>query len=353
MDPATGALSQRALFPNAANPSWLALDASRKHLYAANETAVFEGAQSGSVSAYSIDESNGNLTLLNTVSSEGAEPAHLSVHPSGGHVLVANYAGGTVAVLPVRPNGELGAATDVKRDQGAVASSRAASAPPGSFAISGHDRPHAHMVQADPSGSFVLASDLGLDRILIWKFDAATGRLSANSPPYVPLPAGDGPRHFAFHPNGRWMYSLQEESSTLVLFDYDVRNGNLKARQTVSTLPKGFAGTDFTSEILIAADGRFIYAANRLHDSIAWFSIDRIGALTLAGEEWTRGDYPRSFTIDPTGNFLYSCNQRSDAITTFRVNRETGSLSFTGQYTAVGTPAILVFVDRIMSKNSD
>lgn len=353
MDPATGALSQRALFPNAASPSWLALDASRKHLYAANETAVFEGAQSGSVSAYSIDESNGNLTLLNTVSSEGAEPAHLSVHPSGRHVLVANYAGGTVAVLPVRPNGELGAATDVKRDHGAVASSRAASAPPGSFAISGHDRPHAHMVQADPSGSFVLASDLGLDRILIWKFDAATGRLSANSPPYVPLPAGDGPRHFAFHPNGRWMYSLQEESSTLVLFDYDVRNGNLKARQTVSTLPKGFAGTDFTSEILIAADGRFIYAANRLHDSIAWFSIDRIGALTLAGEEWTRGDYPRSFTIDPTGNFLYSCNQRSDAITTFRVNRETGSLSFTGQYTAVGTPAILVFVDRITSKNSD
>ena len=353
MDPASGALSQRALFPNAANPAWLALDASRKHLYAANETAVFEGAQSGSVSAYSIDESNGNLTLLNTVSSKGAGPAHLSVHPSGRHVLVANYGGGTVAVLPVRPNGELGAATDVKRDQGAVASSRAASAPPGSFAISGHDRPHAHMVQADPSGSFVLASDLGLDRILIWKFDAATGRLSANSPPYVPLPAGDGPRHFAFHPNGRWMYSLQEESSTLVLFDYDVRNGNLKARQTVSTLPKGFAGTDFTSEILIAADGRFIYAANRLHDSIAWFSIDSAGALTLAGEEWTRGDYPRSFTIDPTGNFLYSCNQRSDAITTFRINRETGSLSFTGQYTAVGTPAILVFADRVTSKNSD
>jgi 6-phosphogluconolactonase (cycloisomerase 2 family) len=353
MDPATGALSQRALFPNGANPSCLALDASRKHLYAANETAVFEGTQSGSVSAYSIDESNGHLTLLNTVSSEGAGPAHLSVHPSGRHVLVANYGGGTVAVLPVRPNGELGAATDVKRDQGAIVSSRAASAPPGSFAISGHDRPHAHMVQADPSGSFVLASDLGLDRILIWKFDAATGRLSANSPPYVPLPAGDGPRHFAFHPNGRWMYSLQEESSTLVLFDYDVRNGKLKARQTVSTLPKGFAGTDFTSEILIAADGRFIYAANRLHDSIAWFSIDSTGALTLAGEEWTRGDYPRSFTIDPTGNFLYSCNQRSDAITTFRVNRETGSLSFTGQYTAVGTPAILVFVDRVTSENSD
>jgi 6-phosphogluconolactonase (cycloisomerase 2 family) len=344
MDPATGALSQRALFPNGANPSWLALDASRKHLYAANETAVFEGAPSGSVSAYSIEEPSGRLTLLNTVRSEGAGPAHLSVHPSGRHVLVANYAGGTVAVLPIRPNGELGTATDVKHDQGAVGPVHAASAPPGSFAISGHDRPHAHMVLADPSGNFVLATDLGLDRFLIWKFDATTGKLSANSPAYVPLPAGDGPRHFAFHPNGRWMYSLQEESSTLILFDYDAGNGTLKARQTVSTLPKGFAGTNFTSEILITKDGRFIYVANRLHDSIAWFSIDSTGALTLAGEEWTRGDYPRSFTIDPTGNFLYSCNQRSDAIATFRVNRETGKLSFTGQYTPVGTPAIVVFI---------
>jgi 6-phosphogluconolactonase (cycloisomerase 2 family) len=347
MDPATGALTQRALVPNGANPSCLALGASRRHLYAANETAVFEGAQSGSVSAYSIDESSGRLTLLNTVGSEGAGPAHLSVHPSGRHVLVANYAGGTVAVLPVQPNGGLGAATDVQRDQGALGSSHAASAPPGSFAISGHDRPHAHMVQSDPSGRFVLSSDLGLDRILIWKFDAATGKLSPNDPPYVPLPAGDGPRHFAFHPNGRWMYSLQEEASTLVLFDYDAGSGSLKTRQTVSTLPKGFAGTDFTSEILIAPGGRTIYAANRLHDSIAWFSIDPNGALTPGGEEWTRGDYPRSFTIDPTGNFLYSCNQRSDAITTFRVNRKTGGLSFTGQYTAVGTPSILVFVDRV------
>lgn len=344
MDPATGALSQRALFPNGANPSWLALHPSRKHLYAANETAVFEGAPSGSVSAYSIDEPDGRLTLLNTVSSEGAGPAHLSVHPSGRHVLVANYAGGTVAVLPIRPNGALGPATDVKQDHGTVGPARASSAPPGSFAISGHDRPHAHMVQADPSGNFVLATDLGLDRFLIWKFDSATGKLSAHSPAGVPLPAGDGPRHFAFHPNGRWMYSLQEESSTLVLFDYDAANGSLTARHTVSTLPKGFAGTNFTSEILVTKDGRFIYVANRLHDTIAWFSIDSSGVPALIGEEWTRGDYPRSFTIDPTGNFLYSCNQRSDAIAVFRVNRETGKLSFTGQYTAVGTPAILVFI---------
>jgi 6-phosphogluconolactonase len=337
MDPETGALSPRAVFQNPANPSWLAFDPTRTHLYAANETA------DGSVGAYSIDATNGHLTLLNTVSSQGAGPAHLSVHPSGKYVLVANYAGGTVAVLPILSHGELGPATDVKHDQGPVGPPHAASAPPGSFAISGHDSVHAHMIQSDPSGQFVLAADLALDRILIWKFDAAGGTLSANDPLWVALPPGDGPRHFAFHPNGRWLYSLQEEASTLVTFDYDAVRGRLTPKQTVSSLPKGFAGTNFTSEVRVSADARFVYAANRLHDTIAWFSISAAGSLTFAGEEWTRGDYPRSFTIDPTGSFLYTCNQRSDAIATFRVDRKTGALRFTGQYTPVGTPAIIVF----------
>ena len=344
MDPSTGALSQRELFPNGSNPSCLALDPSRTHLYAANETTTFQGANSGSVSAFSIDRSNGHLTLLNEVSSQGAGPCHLSVHPSGRYVLVANYAGGTVAVLPIRPDGALGPASDVKPGQGTVNRTRAASAPAGSFAMSGHDRPHAHMIQADPSGEFVLASDLGLDQIFIWKFDAKKGALSANNPASAPLPPGDGPRHFAFHPNGRWFYSLQEEASTLVTFDYDGRSGRLTAKQTVSSLPKGFSGTNYTSEVMVSADGKFVYAANRLHDSIAWFSIGQAGTLTFAGEEWTRGDYPRTFTIDPAGNFLYSCNQRGDAITTFRINRETGNLTFTGQYTPVGTPSIVVFL---------
>jgi 6-phosphogluconolactonase (cycloisomerase 2 family) len=200
------------------------------------------------------------------------------------------------------------------------------------------------MIQSDPSGKFVLATDLALDQIFIWKFDLQAGKLSANTPPSVSVPPGDGPRHFAFHPNGRWMYSLQEESSTISVFDYDAANGRLSSKQMLSTLPKGFAGTDFTSEIAVSADGKFVYAANRLHDSIAWFSVGASGTLTLVGEEWTRGDYPRSFTIDPTSNFLYSCNQRSDAIATFRVNRQTGALTFTGQYTHVGTPAIVVFL---------
>jgi 6-phosphogluconolactonase (cycloisomerase 2 family) len=340
MNGATGALSQRDLTVDNSNPSWLALNKSRTRLYAANELPNL----SASVSAFSVDRSNGRLKLLNTVSSEGAGPAHCSVHPSGKFVFVANYAGGTIAVLPVDSDGKLGKAIDVKADEGQAGSAHATNPPPGSFAISGHDRPHAHMIESDPSGRFVLSTDLGLDRIYIWKFDTSSGKLFPNDPPFVSLPSGDGPRHFAFHPNGRFLYSLQEESSTLVTFDYDGANGTLKAKQTLSTLPKGFAGTNFTSEIVISPDARFVYAANRLHDSIAFFSIGASGTLTYVGEEWTRGDYPRSFSIDPTGRFLYSCNQRSDAITCFRINRASGRLTFTGQYRAVGTPAIIVFL---------
>src|SRR5438270_1470594 len=221
VNPANGSLSEREITPNGLNPSCLALDPSQTHLYTANEISTFEGGDTGSVSAYSIDRSSGHLRPLNTVSSQGAGPAHLSVHPSGKYVLVANYAGGTVAVIPIRPDGSLGPATDVKKHQGEVSRGRTPNAPGGSFALSGHDRPHAHMIQSDPSGNFVLATDLGLDRIFVWKFDAEKGKLIPNTPPSVSLPPGDGPRHFAFHPNRRWMYSLQEASSTLVLFDYE------------------------------------------------------------------------------------------------------------------------------------
>jgi 6-phosphogluconolactonase len=342
MDPATGVLTQRDVVKTVANPSWLALDRTRTHLYSANEVAAEAGA--GTVSAYSVDRATGRLTLLNSVSSEGAGPAHMSIHPAGKHALVANYGGGTVAVLPIQPDGQLGKATDVKRHQGTTGPARASSAPAGSFAISGHDRPHAHMIESDASGRFVFAADLGLDQIFAWKFDDTTGTLTPNDPPSVALPPGDGPRHFAFHPKGRWFYALQEEASTVVAFDYDAANGRLSAKQTISTLPRGFAGTTFTSELVVSPDARFVYVANRLHDSIAWFSIGGDGTLTWAGEEWTRGDYPRSFTIDPTGRFLFSCNQRSDAVACFRVDAKAGRLTFTGQYTPVGSPAHLVFL---------
>ncbi len=337
MDPQSGMLTQREVFKDDTNPSWLALDKTRTHLYAANETG------GGAVSAFSIDSASGELTLLNRVSSGGAGPAHLSLHPSGKYVLVANYAGGTVAVLPIREDGRVSEPVDVHKDTGTVGSLKAASAPPGSFAISGHDKPHAHMIEADPMGHFVLAADLGLDEIAIYKFDSASGTMTPNTPPSFKLPSGDGPRHFAFHTNRHWFYTLQEESSTLVLCDYDSARGVLKERQKISTLPKDFVGTNFTSEIALSADGRFVYVANRLHNSIAWFAVGHDGTLTWMGEEWTRGDYPRSFTIDPSGSFVYVCNQRSDAIACFKRDKKLGMLEFTGQYTAVGTPAIVRF----------
>jgi 6-phosphogluconolactonase (cycloisomerase 2 family) len=344
MNPDTGALTEHAVFPNPDNPSCLALNASGTRIYSANETATYKGASSGSVSAYEIERPGGRLKLINTVASEGAGPCHLSLHQSGNWLFVANYHGGTSAVLPIGANGELRAASDVKRHAGVLGPGRAAGAPPGSFAWSGHDSAHSHMILPDPAGRFVLAADLGLDQILIWKFDAAAGKLIANEPPSVAVTPGDGPRHFAFHPSGRVLYSLQEEGSTLVTFDYDGVRGHLKAKQTISSLPSGFAGTNYTSEIAVSPDARFVYAANRLHDTIAWFSIAADGTLRFAGEEPTRGDYPRFFTFDPSGRFVYCCNQRADAIVSFRVNRKTGALMHTGQYTPVGTPSFLAFL---------
>jgi len=157
------------------------------------------------------------------------------------------------------------------------------------------------------------------------------------------LPAGDGPRHFHFHPNGKWFYSIQEEGSTIVLFDFDSASGKLKARQTISTLPPGFAGSNFCSEILLSGDGKFVYAGNRLHDSIGIFAVGEDGSLSYVGEEWTRGNYPRSFNFGPSGDFLYCCNQRGDNIAVFKVDRASGGLNFTGHYVGVGNPSIIVF----------
>ncbi|MBL4884908.1 MAG: lactonase family protein, partial [Planctomycetaceae bacterium] len=280
-----------------------------------------------------------------TVHSGGAGPTYASIHPSGRFLLVANYFGGSVSVFPILPDGRLGQASDVKTDVGKIGPTVATNAPVGSFAFSGHDRTHAHMIQSDPSGRFVLHVDLGLDKIFVWKFNDKTGTLTANNPPSISLPAGDGPRHFHFHPNGRWFYSIQEEGSNLVLFDYDAKKGLLSARQTISTLPPGFTGSNFCSEILVSADGKFVYAGNRLHDSIGIFSVGPDGKLTYVTEEWTRGNYPRSFSFDPTGQFLYCCNQRADSVAVFEVNHKTGGLRFTNHYAPVGNPSHLVFVD--------
>jgi len=341
----TGVMTPAGIHEIGTSPSCLALNATGTRLYSSNETDRVGVNKDGTVSAFSIDRVDGHLVLLNTVSSGGAGPTYVSVHPSGRFLLVANYFGGSVAVLPIMLDGRLGNATDIKNDAGKIGPTRATSAPPGSFAFSGHDRTHAHMIQADPSGRFVLHVDLGLDQIFIWKFNDQKGELTPNELPSVSLPPGDGPRHFHFHPNGRWLYSIQEEGSTIVLFDYDTSVGRLVLRQMVSTLPVGFAGSNFCSEILVSNDGQFVYAGNRLHDSISFFSVGPNGDLNFIGEEWTRGNYPRSFNFDPSGRYLYCCNQRCDNITIFQVNRKTGSLKFTGHYTPVGNPSSIVFLD--------
>ncbi len=345
VDRRTGALTPAGVHQMGTSPSCLAVNAAGTRLYSANETDRAGDGKEGTVTAFAVNRADGTLEPLNTIRSGGAGPTYVSLHPSGRWLLVANYFGGSVAVLPVLPDGRLGAAADVKTDAGPVGPTKAKNAPPGSFAVSGHDRPHAHMIQADPAGRFVLHADLALDRIFVWRFDAEKGTLTPNDPPSVALPPGDGPRHFHFHPNGRWLYSVQEEGSTVVLFDYDAATGRLTARQTVSTLPPGFAGSNFCSEILVSADGRFVYAGNRLHDTVAVFAVGPTGGLTYVGEEWTRGSYPRSFAFDPSGGFLYCCNQRGDNVAAFRVDRTTGRLVFTGQYAPVGNPSHVVFID--------
>jgi 6-phosphogluconolactonase len=341
----TGAMKPAGIFELGASPSCLAVSESGSHLYSANETDRIGSGAEGTVSAYRINRQDGSLTIQNTVRSGGAGPTYVSLHPSGKFLLVANYFGGSVSVLPVHDDGSLGEPTDVKADQGEIGPTRATNAPPGSFAFSGHDRTHAHMIQSDPSGRFVIHVDLGLDRIFVWQFDTENGMLSPAGQHAVALPPGDGPRHFHFHPNGRWFYSIQEEGSTIVLFDYDGATGTLTERQTISTLPPGYEGSNFCSEILVSADGKFVYAGNRLHDSIGIFAVQDDGTLKYVADEWTRGNYPRSFTLSPSGDFLYCCNQRADHVTVFKVDRIHGMLQFTGQFVAVGNPSIVTFVE--------
>jgi len=345
VDRKTGAMKEAGTYDLGTSPSCLVINEAGDRLYSANETDRTGENKEGSVSAFKIDRSTGKLEMLNTVRAGGAGPTYVSIHPSGNFLLVANYFGGSVAVFPILADGKLGEASDIQNDSGKLGPTKAVHAPPGSFAFSGHDRTHAHMIQADPSGKFVLHVDLGLDKIFVWKFDAQKGKLIPNEPHAITLPAGDGPRHFHFHPNGKWFYSIQEEGSTIVLFDYDAEKGTLTERQTLSSLPEGYAGSNFCSEILVSADGKHVYAGNRLHDSIGIFRIGADGKLSFVADEWTRGNYPRSFTFDPTGKFLYCCNQRADNVAVFRVDTTTGALQFTGHFAPVGNPSIVVFLD--------
>jgi len=327
MDQASGALEFGSKMTGVANPSFLALDPGRRFLYAVNELKTFEGKATGTVSAFSVDSETGELGFLNRKLTQGTDPCYVVVDKTGRHVLVANYMSGSVCVLPVQEDGSLGEATDFIQHHGS------------SIDPERQEGPHAHSVVLDDVNRSAFVPDLGLDKIMIYRFDSIRGKLEPDDEPWVKVRAGAGPRHFAFHPDGRYAYLINELDSTLVAFAYDEENGTLREIQTVLTLPRDFVGASTCADVHVSPSGRFVYGSNRGHNSIAIFRIDqRTGELTYVGHESTRGETPRNFAIDPTGRFLLAANQDTDTIVTFRVDQQTGRLSPTGYVTKVPTP---------------
>jgi 6-phosphogluconolactonase (cycloisomerase 2 family) len=348
--------------PSTASPSTIAIDPTGTHLYAGNEYGP-----PGAVSAYSINRLTGDLTFLNGQAAVGA-PAYVGVDQRGKYLFSAEYSGAYFEVFPILPNGSLGSVVFQQHDLDNVGPKKATNAPPGSFAISAHEGPngHPHQMQTDPSNQWVVGADAAQDRIYVWKLNAGAippaSLLTPAATPFANVPPGDGPRHFAFHPNGAWMYSIQEEASTIMFWHFDPKTGALTQEQIIQSVPPGFAGTNFTSEIRVSADGNFVYGANRTSDTIGVFSVGRDGRLTQVSYASTLGDYPRIFTIDPSGRFIVVGNQRADNVTTFSVNpgqgqgddqgnddqgnpgRGPGSLKFTGNYTPVGSPSGMAFL---------
>ncbi len=341
VDRTSGALLQVQVVDDTRNPSWLAVNPSGTHLYAVSEVDTYQGARSGAVVSYAIDPGSFELRRVGAIASGGTGPTYVSVHPTGKYVFVANY-GGSVAVFPVGADGTLGDATDVRPSVGPRHHPHAIDDPPGQFAVSDHEGPHVHMVASDPTGQFVIANDAGLDLTLIWRLDMQAGRLMPSEMPVVEAPSGSAPRHFAFHPNGRFFYNLYEHDAKVAVYDYDAARGAMRLKQSVSTLPPKFAGSNLAAEILVSPDGRFVYVSNRLHSTLAVFAVAEDGQLKFSSESWVHADYPRSAAIDPGGDIIFSCNQKGDSITSFRVNPASGALAFTGRFEPVGSPAVMV-----------
>jgi 6-phosphogluconolactonase len=334
LDLASGALTSAGAPTETVNPSFLALHPSRKFLYAVNETGDGPADPSGGVSAFAIDPKSGGLTFLNRQPSEGAAPCHLTIDKEGKHLLVANYGGGTVAVLPIGADGRLGPASAVVRHTGSSVKPQQA-------------HPHPHSVNLDAANRFAFVADLGIDRVVAYRFDAAEGRLARHDAGTVSLPAGAGPRHLAFHPGGREAYVIDELDSTITRLAYDAAGGALKAVQRISTLPAGHTGANSTAEVVVHPDGTLLFGSNRGHDSIAIFTIDKAtGALAAAGHQQTGGRTPRNFALDPTGAYLLAANQDSDTITVFRIDRTRGRLEPVGAPVRVPRPVHLRMMTR-------
>jgi 6-phosphogluconolactonase len=314
------------------NPTFLAVDRGGKFLYAANEDTTYEGKPAGSIGAFAVDAANGRLKLLNVVSSGGPGPCHVSLDRTGKWLFAANYAGGSLAVFPVHADGSLGAASTFIQHKGSSVDPARQTAP------------HAHSVYVSPDNRFLLAGDLGLDHVMVYRFDAAKGTLTPNRPPFAALAPGSGPRHLAFAKDGKFVYVLSEMAATVTAFRYDAGAGRLEQTQSISMLPADYTGAKSGAEIFVHPSGKFLYASNRGHDTIAIFRIDPVsGALTAAGQVSTQGKTPRNFAIDPTGGFLLAANQDSGSIVVFRIDQSTGALTPTGDVLKVPAPVCLVF----------
>ena len=333
LDLGSGSLSPVGSVSGVSNPSFLAIHPNGRFVYAVNETTESGGKKAGAVSAFAIDSATGQLTELNHQSSEGAGPCYIVVDRSGKNVLVANYGGGSVAVLPIHDDGRVGKATAFVQHHGSSVNAER------------QEAPHAHSINLDRANRFAFAADLGLDKILVYRFDAAKGTLTPNNPPSASLAPGSGPRHFAFHPSGHYAYVINEINCTVTAFAYDGDRGALKELQTVSTLPGDFQQGYSTAEVQVHPSGKFLYGSNRGHDSIAIFAIDpATGRLTSAGHQPTGGKTPRNFGIDPTGSYLLAANQDSDTIVVFRIDPQSGQLTPTGSKVDVPMPVCVKFL---------
>lgn len=330
LDLASGALTIKGVAVETANPSFLAIHPSQKFLYAVGEIDNFDKKKTGAVSAFAIDPKTGDLTLLNQKASEGTGPCHLIVDKEGKNVLVANYGGGSVACLPIQDDGKLKDASSSIQHKGSSADPKR------------QEAPHAHSINLDAANRFAVAADLGLDKVLVYQFDPAKGTLTPNKPPSTSVAPAAGPRHFAFHPNGKYAYVINELGNTMTAFAYDAKEGTLKEIQSITTLPKGFEGKSYTAEVQVHPSGKFVYGSNRGHDSLAIFAVDAdTGKLTAVGNQPTMGKTPRNFGIDPTGAYVLAANQDSGTVVVFRVDPKTGELKQVGDPVAVPTPVCI------------
>jgi len=330
-DPVTGTL-EPAGAAKSDNPSFLAIEPGKRFLYAVNELGEFQGLPTGAVSAFAIDPQTGLLTFLNQQPSQGRAPAHIAVG-SQGYVYVANYSSGTAAVFPTLEDGTLSPASDTVQHEGTGPDVRR------------QQGPHAHSVTLDPGNARLYVADLGIDKMMIYDLSEDPGKLTPNDPAFVEIEGGSGPRHFAFHPSGRFAYLINEMGNTVTAFAYDPANGALETLQTVPTLPDDFDGRSHTADIHVLPTGDYLYGSNRGHDSIVIYAIDREdGTLTHVDTVSTQGMTPRNFAIDPTGTWLLAANQDSDNVVVFRIDAETGELTPTGHEIEVSMPVCVKFL---------